>query len=153
MALVGVALEGVASGASPPLRSIEAARGVVKRNFSGSARRAFHKSARAAVYSAHTEILTGGERMTLIDLLLLLLVAGVCGAIGQAIGGFTRGGCLVSIALGFVGALIGMWLARQAGMAELLPVRVGGQTFPVVWAIIGSALFVAVIGFISRSRR
>jgi uncharacterized membrane protein YeaQ/YmgE (transglycosylase-associated protein family) len=91
--------------------------------------------------------------MTLIDLLLLLLVAGVCGAIGQAIGGFTRGGCLVSIALGFVGALIGMWLARQAGMPELLPVRVGGQTFPVVWAIIGSALFVAVIGFISRSRR
>lgn len=91
--------------------------------------------------------------MTLIDLLLLLLIAGVCGSIGQAIGGFTRGGCLVSIALGFVGALIGMWIARQAGMPELLPVRIGGQTFPVLWAIIGSALFVAVIGFISRSRR
>ena len=91
--------------------------------------------------------------MTLIDLLLLLLIAGVCGSIGQAIGGFTRGGCLVSIALGFVGALIGLWIARQAGMPELLPVRVGGQTFPVIWAIIGSALFVAVIGFISRSRR
>jgi uncharacterized membrane protein YeaQ/YmgE (transglycosylase-associated protein family) len=91
--------------------------------------------------------------MTLIDLLLLLLIAGVCGSIGQAIGGFTRGGCLVSIALGFVGALIGMWIARQAGMPELLPVRVGGQTFPVIWAIIGSALFVAVIGLISRSRR
>ncbi len=91
--------------------------------------------------------------MTLIDLLLLLLIAGVCGSIGQAIGGFTRGGCLVSIALGFVGALIGMWIARQAGMPELLPVRIGGQTFPVIWAIIGSALFVAVIGLISRSRR
>ena len=91
--------------------------------------------------------------MTLIDLLLLLLVAGVCGAIGQAIGGVSRGGCLVSIALGFVGALLGMWLARQAGMPELLPVRVGTQTFPVVWSIIGSALFVAVIGLVSRSRR
>jgi uncharacterized membrane protein YeaQ/YmgE (transglycosylase-associated protein family) len=91
--------------------------------------------------------------MTLIDLLLLLIVAGLCGALGQAIGGFTRGGCLVSIALGFVGALIGMWIARQAGMSEILPVRIGGQTFPVVWAIIGSALFVAVIGLISRSRR
>ena len=90
--------------------------------------------------------------MTLIDLLLLLLVAGVCGAIGQAIGGFSRGGSLVSIALGFIGALLGMWLARQAGMPELLPVRVGTQTFPVVWSIIGSALFVAVIGLISRSR-
>ena len=91
--------------------------------------------------------------MSLIDLLLLLLVAGVCGAIGQAIGGFTRGGCLVSIALGFVGALIGVWLARQMGMPELYSLRVGGQTFPVIWSIIGSALFVAVIGFISRARR
>jgi uncharacterized membrane protein YeaQ/YmgE (transglycosylase-associated protein family) len=91
--------------------------------------------------------------MTLIDLLLLLLVAGVCGAIGQAIGGFSRGGCLVSIALGFVGALIGMWLARQMHMPELWALQIGGQTFPVIWSIIGSALFVAVIGFISRSRR
>ena len=91
--------------------------------------------------------------MSLIDLLLLLLVAGVCGAIGQAIGGFTRGGCLVSIALGFVGALIGVWLARQMGMPEIYSLRVGGQTFPVIWSIIGSALFVAVIGFIARARR
>ena len=91
--------------------------------------------------------------MSLIDLLLLLLVAGVCGAIGQAIGGFSRGGCLVSIALGFVGSLIGMLLARRLGLPEPLPVEVGGRVFPVVWSIIGSALFVAVIGLISRSRR
>jgi uncharacterized membrane protein YeaQ/YmgE (transglycosylase-associated protein family) len=90
--------------------------------------------------------------MTLVDLLLLLLVAGVCGAVGRAISGFSRGGCLVSIALGFIGALIGMWLARNAGLPEPLPVRVAGQTFPVVWSIIGSALFVAVIGLVSRSR-
>lgn len=91
--------------------------------------------------------------MTLIDLLLLLLVAGVCGAIGQAIGGFSRGGCLVSIALGFIGALIGMWLARQMHMPELWSLPVAGQNFPVIWSIIGSALFVAIIGLISRSRR
>jgi uncharacterized membrane protein YeaQ/YmgE (transglycosylase-associated protein family) len=91
--------------------------------------------------------------MTLIDLLLLLLVAGVCGALGQSIGGFSRGGCLVSIALGFIGALLGVWLARNVGLPEPLPVAVGGRTFPVVWSIVGSALFVAVIGFISRSRR
>ena len=91
--------------------------------------------------------------MTLIDLLLLLLIAGVCGALGQAIGGFSRGGCLVSIALGFVGALLGMWVARQLGLPEPFPVEVGGRVFPVVWSIVGSALFVAVIGLISRSRR
>ena len=40
--------------------------------------------------------------MTLFDLLILLLVAGLCGALGQAITGYSRGGCLVSIALGFL---------------------------------------------------
>ena len=40
------------------------------------------------------------------EVLVLLLVAGVCGSIGQAIGGFSRGGCIVSIALGFIGALL-----------------------------------------------
>ncbi|HEV7905330.1 MAG TPA: GlsB/YeaQ/YmgE family stress response membrane protein [Pyrinomonadaceae bacterium] len=91
--------------------------------------------------------------MTLIDLLILLLVAGVCGALGQAISGFSRGGCLVSIALGFIGAILGMWLARQLGLPELLVVPVGGRSFPVVWSIIGSALFVAVISLLTRGRR
>ncbi|HZH92160.1 MAG TPA: GlsB/YeaQ/YmgE family stress response membrane protein [Pyrinomonadaceae bacterium] len=91
--------------------------------------------------------------MTWIDLLILLLVAGVCGALGQAISGFSRGGCLVSIALGFIGAILGMWLARQLGLPELLMVPVGGKSFPVVWSIIGAALFVAVISLITRGRR
>ncbi len=90
--------------------------------------------------------------MTLIDLLVLLLIAGLCGALGQAIGGFSRGGCLVSIALGFIGALLGLWMARSMGLPEPFPVQVGGQTYPIVWSIIGAALFVAVIGLISRRR-
>jgi uncharacterized membrane protein YeaQ/YmgE (transglycosylase-associated protein family) len=91
--------------------------------------------------------------MTLIDLLILLLVAGLCGALGQAISGYSRGGCLVSIALGFIGAILGMWLARQLGLPELFNVAIGGQRFPVVWSIIGSALFVAVISLLTRGRR
>jgi uncharacterized membrane protein YeaQ/YmgE (transglycosylase-associated protein family) len=90
--------------------------------------------------------------MTLFDLLILLLVAGICGSLGQAIAGYSRGGCLVSIALGFVGALLGMWLARMMGLPELFPVRIAGTSFPIVWSIIGSALFVAVITLITRSR-
>lgn len=91
-------------------------------------------------------------KTSLLDLLLLLLVAGVCGALGEAIGGFSRGGCLVSIALGFIGALLGLWLARNVGLPEPFPVEVGGKTFPVIWSIIGSALFVAVIGLVTRRR-
>ena len=90
--------------------------------------------------------------MTLIEFLVLLLVAGICGALGQAISGFSRGGCLVSVALGFIGALIGMWLARNLGLPEPLPVVVGDRAFPVVWSVVGSALFVAVIGLLTRRR-
>jgi len=90
--------------------------------------------------------------MTIIDVIVLLLIAGVCGAVGQAIGGFSRGGCLVSIALGFVGAVLGMWLARQMGLPELFSIRIGSTNFPIIWSIIGSALFVAIISLLTRSR-
>jgi len=90
--------------------------------------------------------------MNITQLLILLLIAGICGALGQAIGGYSHGGCLVSIALGFIGALLGTWLARALGLPELLAIPAGGMNFPIIWSIIGAALFVAVIGLISRRR-
>lgn len=91
--------------------------------------------------------------MTILEFLFLLLIAGVCGAIGQSLAGFSRGGCLASIALGFIGALLGSWLARLSGLPELFPLSVGGQPFPVIWSIIGAALFVAVLSLFVRSGR
>lgn len=88
--------------------------------------------------------------MSITSLLILLLVAGICGAIGQAIVGYSRGGCLASIAIGFIGALLGMWLAGTMGLREMFAVNIGGQSFPILWSILGSALFVAVISLISR---
>jgi len=90
--------------------------------------------------------------MTLLDLLLLLIVAGVCGSLGQAIVGYSRGGCLVSIALGFIGALLGVWLARMLHLPELFSVQIGTTSFPIIWSIVGSALFVAVITLLTRRR-
>ncbi len=91
--------------------------------------------------------------MGLIELLILLLIAGVCGSIARAIAGGTRGGCLVSIALGFVGALLGSWLADKAGLPELLTIQIGGRDFPVVWSIIGASLFVALLSLLSGRKR
>ena len=88
--------------------------------------------------------------MTLTDVIVLLIVAGVCGAVGRSITGYSHGGCLVSIALGFIGALLGLWLARTLHLPELFPVRIGTTSFPIVWSIIGSALFVAVISLLTR---
>ncbi|HEV8200519.1 MAG TPA: hypothetical protein VGS03_10890 [Candidatus Polarisedimenticolia bacterium] len=83
--------------------------------------------------------------MTLGNLLLLLLVAGVCGSLAQSIAGYSHRGILVSIALGFAGALLGLWLARVLGIGEVFALRIGAQTFPVVWSILGAALFVAAL--------
>lgn len=91
--------------------------------------------------------------MTLVGLLFLLLVAALAGGLGQAIVGYSTGGCLVSIALGFVGALIGGWLAGQVGLPEPFPVTIDGQTFPLIWSIVGAALFVALLSLISGRRR
>jgi uncharacterized membrane protein YeaQ/YmgE (transglycosylase-associated protein family) len=65
---------------------------------------------------------------TLPGLIFLVVIAAVCGAIGRAIAGGVRGGLIVSTALGFIGALIGPW-----------------HPFPVLWSIIGAAVFVAIV--------
>ena len=90
--------------------------------------------------------------MTVVEFLLLILVAAICGALGQAITGYSRGGCLVAAAVGFVGALLGTWLARMLGLPEIFAVNIGGTDFPIVWSILGSTLFVAVLSLLSRRR-
>jgi uncharacterized membrane protein YeaQ/YmgE (transglycosylase-associated protein family) len=90
--------------------------------------------------------------MSLTTLLLYLVVAAICGAIGKALAGSARGGLLVSIVLGFIGALLGPWVAGKLGLPEPFMVNIGGQPFPVLWSIIGAALFVALIHLITRRR-
>jgi uncharacterized membrane protein YeaQ/YmgE (transglycosylase-associated protein family) len=91
--------------------------------------------------------------LTLTGLLVLLLIAGVCGAIGRAIAGGTRGGFLGSIAVGFVGALLGTFLAHTFRLPELMVVTVDRHPFPILWSIIGSAVFVALGHLISAGPR
>lgn len=90
--------------------------------------------------------------MSITSLLLLLLVAAICGSIGQALVGYSVGGCLVSAVVGFIGALFGSWLAVQLGLPEPLPVHIGNETFPILWSIIGSALLVGILAVLNRRR-
>ena len=89
---------------------------------------------------------------TLPALIVLIVIAAVCGAVGKALAGGAQGGLIASIALGFIGALFGPWLAHQLRLSEPLMLHVSGQPFPIVWSIIGAALFVALLHLLSGRR-
>jgi uncharacterized membrane protein YeaQ/YmgE (transglycosylase-associated protein family) len=90
--------------------------------------------------------------LTLPGLIVLLVIAAICGAVGKALAGGAQGGLITSIALGFIGALLGPWVAHQFKLSEPLVIRVSGESFPIVWSIIGAALFVALLHLLSRRR-
>lgn len=89
--------------------------------------------------------------MTLIGFLVLLLIAAICGGIGQSLAGYSVGGCLVSIIVGFIGAYIGMWIAGKLGLPEIFAITIEGKPFPVVWAVIGSAVLTLIIALLRRA--
>jgi uncharacterized membrane protein YeaQ/YmgE (transglycosylase-associated protein family) len=89
--------------------------------------------------------------MSLSSLLLLLVIAAVCGAIGRALVG-GGGGVITSIAIGFIGALLGPWMAHQLNISEPFMIRVGGEPFPIVLSIVGAAVFVAFLHLLTRRR-
>jgi uncharacterized membrane protein YeaQ/YmgE (transglycosylase-associated protein family) len=89
--------------------------------------------------------------MSLIEIIVLLVIAAICGGIGQSLAGYDLGGCLVSIVVGFIGAYIGMWMAGEFGLPEIFAINVGGKTFPIIWAIIGSAVFTLIVALIRRA--
>jgi uncharacterized membrane protein YeaQ/YmgE (transglycosylase-associated protein family) len=87
-----------------------------------------------------------------LSFVILLIVAGLAGALGQAVAGFSYGGCIISILVGFVGAFIGTWIARQFGLPTFYVIQIGGERFPIVWAIVGAAILSAVLGLLFRNR-
>jgi uncharacterized membrane protein YeaQ/YmgE (transglycosylase-associated protein family) len=82
---------------------------------------------------------------------LLLLIAGICGSLGQALVGYSVGGCLVSAVVGLIGAYLGVWVANEFGLPEIWTLQIGGEPFPIIWSILGSAIFAAVLGLINRA--
>lgn len=88
--------------------------------------------------------------MTPLEIVVLLVIAAVCGATGQALAGYSAGGCLASAVVGIIGAYIGQWLAREFDLPVILSINIGGKPFPIVWSIIGAFVFAAILGVVNR---
>ncbi|HZW39972.1 MAG TPA: GlsB/YeaQ/YmgE family stress response membrane protein [Ignavibacteriaceae bacterium] len=91
--------------------------------------------------------------MSLPDLFLLLIIAGIVGSIGESITGYSRGGCFVSIAVGFIGALLGSWMAKKFNLPEIFQLSVGKVAFPIIWAIIGAIVFTLILRLLTPRKR
>lgn len=90
--------------------------------------------------------------MTLFGFLFLLFIASIAGSLGAHIAGRRGLGCLASIALGFIGALIGTFMARELDLPLNPYIRFGSHNFPIIWSVIGAALFVAFLNLLSPKK-
>jgi uncharacterized membrane protein YeaQ/YmgE (transglycosylase-associated protein family) len=90
--------------------------------------------------------------MTIVGFLLLLLLGAICGAIAELIVGFTPRGFLASAVIGFLGAVIGGWIAPRIGLPSVLAVKIEGYTIEVVWSVLGAIVLLAILALIRRAQ-
>ena len=60
---------------------------------------------------------------------------------------------MAAIAIGFIGALVGVWLQRLTELPELFTVQIEDKKFPIIWSIIGGVLFAVVVSLLTGPRR
>jgi len=85
------------------------------------------------------------EPVDLLQLSILLVIAGICAAIAQWVVGFSPGGFMVSIIIGVVGAYLGTSLANILRVPAILPIHVGLVSFDLLWAVCGSLLLLLLL--------
>jgi uncharacterized membrane protein YeaQ/YmgE (transglycosylase-associated protein family) len=86
------------------------------------------------------------------QLVVLLIIAGIAGAVGTALGGRGRSSFVASVGLGLVGAVIGPWVVHQFHLTELVELQVGDQPFPLISTLLGASLTVALLHVASGPR-
>jgi uncharacterized membrane protein YeaQ/YmgE (transglycosylase-associated protein family) len=111
------------------------------------ASRQTRRSARGGYSGQAWRLLYNKPMSMIIDFAVLLLIAGVCGFVASQLMGAKRMNIVTMIVLGFVGAIVGRWLAAFFHMPLLYDLHIGGHYFPLVWAMIGSILTIGVATF------
>ena len=89
--------------------------------------------------------------MSIVSLIVLILVGAICGAIAEMLVGYSPGGFLASVAIGFLGALIGSWLAPRIGLPSIFAVTISGFTIEILWAILGAVILLLILSLFRRS--
>ena len=89
----------------------------------------------------------------MIDILISLIIAGIAGSIGRSLSGFSRGGCIISIVVGFIGAFIGSWLSRELQLPDPFIIEIRGSSYNILWTIIGAVIFTAALSLLTPDKK
>ena len=93
-----------------------------------------------------------GAALSLTQIIVWLVIALICGAVAQALLGYSHIGLLSATALGLLGALVGTWLASALRMPQMLTINVFGVQAELLWCTVGAILVIALTQAL-RSRR
>lgn len=83
--------------------------------------------------------------MDLLQILVALIIVGICGALAQLPTGFSTGGTIVSIIIGVIGAYLGMWVARRLAFALPFRIEIGSTTIDLLWCLLGAFVVVLLL--------
>jgi uncharacterized membrane protein YeaQ/YmgE (transglycosylase-associated protein family) len=93
-----------------------------------------------------------GTVLSPIQIGVWLLVALICGAVAEALLGYSHIGLLSATALGLLGTLLGTWLANTLRLPDLLTITIFGVQAELIWCTVGAILLIAITQSL-RSRR
>ena len=93
-----------------------------------------------------------GAVLSLTQIGVWLVIALTCGAVAQALLGYSHIGLLSATALGLLGALVGTWLASLLRLPSMLTINIFGVQAELLWCTVG-AILVIVLTQALRSRR
>ena len=85
-----------------------------------------------------------GTVLSPIQIGVWLVIALICGAVAQALLGYSHIGLLSAAALGLLGTLVGTWLANLLRLPDLLTISIFGVQAELVWCTIGAVLVIAL---------
>ena len=93
-----------------------------------------------------------GTVLSPIQIGVWLVIALICGAVAQALLGYSHIGLLSATALGLLGTLLGTWLANMLRLPDLLTITIFGVQAELIWCTVGAILLIAITQSL-RSRR
>ncbi len=86
-----------------------------------------------------------GTVLSPIQIGVWLAIALICGAVAQALLGYSHIGLISATALGLLGALLGTWLANTLRLPDLLTITIFGVQAELIWCTVGAILLIVIV--------